>query len=131
MNEASYAYLIKTVFWQRFSMIVLAIFLAVMWFASAYYFMDFMEHRSYSHAFKREEFYMFLILFAYLSVGIYVDVLLFQASRALDAYLKTDDMVQLEISFRKQRHFWMTLSLMVLSVVGVIFFFVFAVSTFR
>ena len=108
MNAASSEYLKKTVFWQRFAMVVLSLFLVLMWGITIYYFTDWIGF-NWRAKLEREEFYFFLVFFAYLGAGTYIDYVLYEAAAALD-------MIQLELAFRKQRHFWMGLTLMVLSV---------------
>ena len=117
MNSESHEYLKKTVYWQRFAMLVLTVFLLVMWCGTIYFSVDFFDDFSdMTSRGRREGGIIFSVIFGYLSAGVYVDYILFQAQQALNKYIESSDMVELELAFRKQRHFWMGLTLMVLSV---------------
>ena len=123
MKFDSKQYLKKTVFWQRCAFVVLSVFLVVVWSCCIYFCLDWFYTVSFDFSRRhiRETAIIFSIFFAYLIAGTGVDYILYQAGTAMNNYLKTDDIHQLEVAFRKQRHFWMGLALMALSVFGVVF----------
>jgi hypothetical protein len=125
MNLESHKYLKKTVFWQRFTLVVLSAFLLIMWGGSIFFFVNRIgDTAGMDWIIKRERAFLFMFFFGYLLVGTYLDYILFQAQQALHKYLESSDMVDLELGFRKQRHFWMALTLILLSVVAVFLFMI-------
>jgi len=120
MNSESHEYLKKTIFWQRFAVVVLSVFMLIMWGGTIYFFAEWLEEMSNAvWPLKRNGLIISMVILGYLVAGTYVDYILFQAQQALTKYIESSDMIELELAFRKQRHFWMGLTLMVLSFLAV------------
>lgn len=126
MNESTDLYLRKTLFWQRVALVVLSIFLLVVWTSIIYFFMEWYSNTSFlgRPVYKREQFWFFSIVSFYLCILSYIGVILFQATKALSFYLKDKEMADLEMAFRKQRHFWMGLIMAVLGCFGTLLFLI-------
>lgn len=108
MTPTSEEFLKKTVFWQRLSAIFLSIFWVILlvllvfliWESSDYW--DTGNNRYFW-----SEVTFFIVYFCYLLAIAWVNRLLYQSVKAIQAYLGSKDIINLELAFRKQRHFWM------------------------
>lgn len=111
----------KIIFWQKVTLILLTIFLVIFWILIVN---DIVLGLEYGYFY---DYYTSTLWFiALCSLGTFINYLLYQSFKLLNSYQKNEDKVDLEISFRKQRYFWMslpiTLGVSILSLIVILFF---------
>lgn len=110
MNVATQKHLRKTLYWKGWATITLTAFLVAL--SLAYFYVIYLESFYYI---SEEDTYFFLVGGGYLAVAFYINYILYNGWSILKRCLEEEDMELLEVVFRKQRHFWMGITLMVLS----------------
>ncbi len=107
----------KTIFWQRVTLLILSLFLIwLVLFLVVIVFPLMLEQRrweSYDFFIIRTvvlsvSSILFLMLWAYLMVNV------FKANKSFKNYLKKNDLGLLEIGFRHQRYFWISLIVLII-----------------
>jgi len=120
MTPTSEEFLKKTVFWQRLSAILLSIFLFILF---CYYCFELWIIEVYDYDWNWRRIREHILLLSYLSLAVFANRCLYQSVKAIKNYLSESEISNLELAFRKQRHFWMVITLGVLSfpVIAIVF----------
>ncbi|BDS11695.1 hypothetical protein [Aureispira anguillae] len=118
MNETARFYLQKMLFWQRLAALVLSVFILTQWIGFGLYFiLDDFNLQLYIDKVGLGVCVLFLI------GEMYLNYLLYKGARALKQYLATSNLVDLELSIRQQRYFWLGVvtQLIIVMLLGILF----------
>lgn len=105
----------KIIFWQQVALIIFILFLCMAWGFAIYDMKRDLEF-GYYESYEIE----IAGYISFCSLGTYATYLLYKSLSSLKTYQKKQDHLDLELAFRKQRHFWMVAPIILMFFVAVL-----------
>lgn len=105
----------KIIFWQQAALIILVLFLCMAWGYAIYDINRDLEFGYYESYEIEIGCYIF-----FCSLGTYNIYLLYKSLSLLKTYQKKQEHLDLEVAFRKQRHFWMIAPIILMFLVAIL-----------
>ncbi len=118
----------QVAYWQRISVAVLALFLLIAFGSTLFFFLEFLDRGpslSRLTQTRTPEFIFFVVIFLYLALCFFLTRFLYLSYRALQGFLRNEDLEQLQISFKRQRQFWQGLAIAIASLFLLVIFLAF------